>query len=323
MTKQGFDTLSNTKQATRDGFGEALLELGKKNKKVVVLTADLAESTRVLEFAKKFPNRFFEVGVAEQNLVTVASGLAAAGKVPFATSYAVFSPGRNWEQIRTTICYNNRPVVIVGSHTGLTVGADGATHQALEDIAMMRVLPNMVVVNPCDAIEAKKATLALAKLRKPAYLRLAREKSSVLTTEKDPFELGKARIMRKGTDVTIAATGPILATALYAAFKLQKRGISCEVINFHTIKPLDTKTLLASAKRTGAVVTLEEHQKAGGFGSAIAEVLSQNLPLPLEVMGVNDVFGESGKPEELLAKHGLDAEGIIKTVAKVLKRKKS
>lgn len=309
------------KRATRDGFGEGLVLAGKKNKNVVALTADLAESTRVQGFAEKFPQRFFEVGVAEQNLVTIASGLAASGKIPFASSYAVFSPGRNWEQIRTTICYNNVPVVIVGAHAGLTVGADGATHQALEDIALMRVLPNMQVLYPCDALEAKKATLALAKTKSPAYIRLAREKSSVLTKESDAFEIGKARAFRKGSDVTLVSTGPILGVVLHAAFKLGKKGISAEVIHFGTIKPLDVKTLLASVKKTKAVVSVEEHQIAGGFGSAIAEALSQTKPTPQEFIGVHDAFGESGTPEELLQKHRITADAIGTAAKKAIKRK--
>lgn len=309
------------KRATRDGFGEGLVLAGSKFKNVVALTADLSESTRVRDFAKKFPARFFEVGVAEQNLVTIASGLASSGKIPFATSYAVFSPGRNWEQIRTTICYNNVPVVIVGGHAGLTVGADGATHQALEDIALMRVLPNMQVLYPCDAVEAKKATMALAKTKQPAYLRLAREKSSILTKESDAFEIGKARIMRKGSDVTLVSTGPILGVVLHAAFKLGKKGISAEVIHFGTIKPLDTKTLFASIKKTGSIVSVEEHQIAGGFGSAISEALAQARPTPQEFIGVHDQFGESGEPEELLNKYGVSAESITKAAQKVIKRK--
>ncbi len=310
------------KRATRDGFGEGLVLAGKKFKNVVVLTADLSESTRVEEFAKKFPQRFFEVGVAEQNLVTIASGLAASGKVPFASSYAVFSPGRNWEQIRTTICYNNVPVVIVGAHAGLTVGADGATHQALEDIALMRVLPNMQVLYPCDAVEAKKATLALVKTKKPAYIRLAREKSSILTSDMDPFEIGKARVMRKGKDVTLVSTGPILGVVLHAAFKLGTKGISAEVVHFATIKPLDTKTLSSSVKKTGALVSVEEHQVAGGFGSAVAEALSQIKPTPQEFIGMHDQFGESGTGDELLQKYAISAEAIAKAAQKVIKRKK-
>jgi transketolase len=310
------------KRATRDGFGEGLLLAGKKYKNVVALSADLTESTRASLFAQRFPERFFEVGVAEQNLVTIASGLAHEGKIPFATSYAVFSPGRNWEQIRTTICYNNVPVVIVGGHAGLTVGEDGATHQALEDIALMRVLPNMQVIYPCDALEAKKATLALAKTKQPAYLRLSREKSSVLTKESDSFEIGKARIMRKGNDVTLVSTGPILGVVLHAAFKLGKKGISAEVIHFATIKPMDAKALTTSVKKTGAVVSVEEHQIAGGFGSVISETLSQSTPVPQEYIGVHDQFGESGTADGLLEKYNISAEAIVRASQKVMKRKK-
>lgn len=310
---------------TRDGFGEGLLELGKKNPRVVALCADLLESTRTEAFAKKFPERFIEIGVAEQNLGTVASGLANYGKIPFIASYAVFSPGRNWEQIRTTICYNNVPVKIVGSHAGVSVGADGATHQALEDIAMMRVLPNMTVVAPCDAIEARKATLAVAALVSPAYLRLTREASPVFTTPKTPFKIGRAEIFfdyREKPDVAVIACGPLVYQALLAAKKLKNKGVKVRVINSHTVKPLDKTTIVRAAKDSGAIVTVEEHQIAGGLGSAVAELLAKTYPVPIEFIGVADHFGESGKPEELLKKFGLDELSIIKTVEKIIKRKK-
>lgn len=312
----------------RDGFGRGLIKAAQANKDIVVVCADLAESTRVEEFSQKFPDRFIEVGVAEQNLVTLSSGLAAAGKIPFALSFAAFSPGRNWEQIRTTICYNNQPVKIVGSHAGISTGADGATHQALEDIALMRVLPNMVVVSPCDVLEAEKATLEIAKLDKPCYLRLLRDESPIITTEKTPFKIGKAEILQdpstdsgRFADVTIIATGQMVYQALLAAQELKTNNISVRVINMHTIKPLDTKSVLSSAEETGAMVTVEEHQIFGGLGSTIAEIVSQNFPVPIEMIGVKDKFGESGEAEELLEKYGLTAKEIIKGAVSVLRKK--
>ncbi|MDD2822874.1 MAG: transketolase family protein [Candidatus Daviesbacteria bacterium] len=309
------------KVSSRDGFGEGLVLAGKDNENVVVLSADLEESTRIDKFIKKFPKRFFEVGVAEQNLVTVASGLAAVGKIPFATSYAVFSPGRNWEQIRTTICYNNVPVKIIGSHTGISVGADGATHQALEDIALMRVLPNMVVISPCDSIEAKKATQALAKINKPCYLRLSRNETPIITTDKTPFKIGKAEVFREGTSATIIATGEMVYYSLLAAKQLEENNISVRVINVHTIKPLDTECVLKAAEETRAIVTVEDHQTVGGLGSAIAEVVSQRYPVPIKMIGINDTFGESGTPEQLMEKYGLTVENIIKAVTTVIRMK--
>lgn len=309
------------KVSSRDGFGEGLVLAGKDNENVVVLSADLEESTRIDKFIKKFPKRFFEVGVAEQNLVTVASGLAAVGKIPFATSYAVFSPGRNWEQIRTTICYNNVPVKIIGSHTGISVGADGATHQALEDIALMRVLPNMVVISPCDSIEAKKATQALAKINKPCYLRLSRNETPIITTDKTPFKIGKAEVFREGTSATIIATGEMVYYSLLAAKQLEENNISVRVINVHTIKPLDTECVLKAAEETRAIVTVEDHQTAGGLGSVVAEVVSQSYPVPIKMIGINDSFGESGTPEQLMEKYGLTVENIIKAVTTVIRMK--
>ncbi len=305
----------------RDGFGEGLVLAGEKNEKIIVITADLARSTKVEGFREKFPDRFIEVGVAEQNLVTIASGLAAAGKIPVATSYAVFSPGRNWEQIRTTICLNDLPVKIIGSHAGLTVGTDGSTHQALEDIAMMRVLPNMVVLSPCDAIEAKKATLAMMEINKPCYLRLPRCEVPTITTEDSPFEIGKGEILCEGNNLTIIATGEMVYCALQAAKELEESKISVRVINLHTIKPLDTKIIQQAAEETRAIVTVEDHQKAGGMGSAVAEYVSQNFPVPIKIIGVDDKFGQSGTPEELLQKYGLTQEEIIKAVTSVLRMK--
>lgn len=295
----------------RKGFGTGLKKAGELNENVVAICADLTESTQMHLFREAFPQRFFDVGVAEQNLVTVGSGLAAMGKVPFVSSYAAFSPGRNWEQIRTTVCLNDQPVKIVGSHAGLYTGPDGATHQILEDIALMRVLPNMVVIVPGDAVEAEKATIALAADSRPGYLRLARDASAVLTTDKTPFEIGKAYVYEQGHDISIIATGTMTYQALVAAETLFKDGISVEVVHVPTIKPLDAVTILNSAKKTGAVVTVEEAQVAGGLGGAVAELLSENLPTPLRRMGVRDRFGESGTPAELLELHGLTAKHIV------------
>lgn len=309
----------------RKGFGEGLLEAGGKDKNVVGLCADLTESTQMHLFKGKFPERFVEIGVAEQNLVTVASGMAAMGKIPFVSSYAMFSPGRNWEQIRTTIAYNDRPVVVVGSHAGVSVGPDGGTHQAIEDIALMRVIPNMLVISPCDSIEAKKATLALAQSGKPAYLRLAREKTPVVTTSDSPFEIGKARILFQPVagkpDVVIIATGALVHTALLVARDLERERVGATVVNLSTVKPLDTKTLLSVAKDAGAVVTVEEHQVAGGMGSAVAELLAREYPVPVEFIGVHDRFGQSGTPTELLTEYGVSESNIKKAALKVIKRK--
>ncbi len=306
---------------TRNGFGEGLVIAAEENPNVVGLCADLTESTRMEDFKKKFPDRYFEMGVAEQNLVTVASGLAAVGKIPFTSSYATFSPGRNWEQIRTTICYNNQPVKIIGSHAGLSVGPDGATHQALEDMAIMRALPNMIVISPVDAIEAKKATIAASKNGKPTYIRLSREKMPVITTENSPFEIGKAQVLMEGNDVTVVACGQLVYEALQSAKQLKEHNINVRVINCHTIKPLDKETILKAAEETGAIVTAEEHQVTGGLGGAVAELLSQNFPVPIKIIGVEDSFGESGKPDELHKKFGLTAENIIKAITHVLKMK--
>ncbi|MEX0932135.1 MAG: transketolase family protein [Candidatus Saccharimonadales bacterium] len=305
----------------RDGFGRGLLRAGKANEAVVALCADLTESTRMNLFAEKFPDRFVQVGVAEQNLVTVASGMAAMGKVPFTSSYAAFSPGRNWEQIRTTICLNEANVKIVGSHAGVSVGPDGATHQMLEDIALMRVLPNMMVLAPCDGLEAEKATIAAATYQGPVYIRLARASSPVFTTEETPFSLEKAQIFREGSDVTVVACGILVYEALLAAEELKKQKIEVEVINCPVIKPLDVQTILESTHKTGAVVTAEEAQINGGLGGAVAEVLSENLPVPFERIGMEDRFGESGEPAELLEHFGLTSEHIKEAVLAVIERK--
>lgn len=299
------------KEPIRKGFGRGLLEAGKQNQEVVAACADLTDSTQMALFAKEFPERFVEIGVAEQNLVTVGSGLAAAGKVPFVSSYAAFSPGRNWEQIRTTICLNDQPVKIIGSHAGVSVGPDGATHQMLEDIALMRVLPNMVVIVPGDGPEAERATIALAKDQRPGYLRLAREATPVITTNKTPFEIGKAYIYAPGHDITIITTGTMTYQAMVAAEKLFKDGIDLEVIHCPTIKPLDAATILTSVQKTGRVITAEEGQINGGLGGAVAELLSEEHPAQLKRLGIRDRFGESGKPDELMDYFGLTAKHIM------------
>ena len=309
----------------RKGFGQGLLAAGEKDKNVVGLCADLTESTQMHLFKEKFPERFIEMGVAEQNLVTVASGMAAMGKIPFVSSYAMFSPGRNWEQIRTTIAYNDVPVKVIGSHAGVSVGPDGGTHQAIEDIALMRVLPNMTVISPCDSIEAKKATMAAAESKTPVYIRLIREKTPVITTEDTPFEIGKARVyfdpVAGKPDVAIIATGALVHKALIVAKELVKEKIGASVINLATIKPLDEKTVLQAAKSAGAIVTVEEHQIAGGMGGAVAEFLAASHPVPIEFIGVRDEFGQSGTPEELVEHYGMGVSHIKAAVHKVLKRK--
>jgi len=321
--------------ATRQGYGEGLVEAGEKDERVVVLCADLTESTRSNLFKEKFPKRFIEVGVAEQALATLASGMANYGKIPFISSYATFSPGRNWEQIRTTIALNNVPVKIAGAHAGLTVGPDGATHQMLEDIALMRAMPNMVVIAPADSIEARKATLEAAKNGKPTYIRFAREKTPVFTTEKTPFKIGRAEILWDSVThnarpitrnfVAIVGCGPLVYEALLAAKKLSegRNKIGCIVINSHTIKPLDEATIVAAAKKAGAVVTVEEHQVTGGLGGAVAETLSRNYPVPIEFVGMPDSFGESGEPDELLEKYKMKAKHIVSAVKRVISRKQT
>lgn len=295
---------------TRKGFGEGLKAVADSDERVVGLCADLTESTMMHIFRDAYPERFFEIGIAEQNLVTVASGLASMGHVPFVSSYAAFSPGRNWEQIRTTICLNDRPVKIIGSHAGVSVGPDGATHQMLEDIAIMRALPNMVVIAPCDLVEARKATMALAADPRPGYMRLAREASPIFTTDATPFEIGKAVVFEKGRDLTIVSTGLMTYQALKAAEALYKDGIDAEVIHCPTIKPLDAATILTSVQKTGAVITCEEGQITGGLGGAVAELLSETHPTPMRRIGVRDRFGESGTPEELYEHFGLTSRHV-------------
>lgn len=310
----------------RDGYGEGLVIAADENPNVVALSADLTESTRTETFARKYPERFFEVGVAEQNMATIAAGLGISGKVPFIASYATFSPGRNYEQIRTTIAYNDANVKVAGHHAGISVGPDGATHQATEDIAIMRAMPNMKVIVPCDAIEAKKATIAAAKLWGPVYLRFGREKSPVMTTEETPFIPGKANVLwepegRKKLSAVIVGCGMLLYRALIAAKELEKEKVYVTVVNSHTIKPLDEKGILAAAKKAGAVVTVEEHQVTGGLGGAVAELLAKKAPMPMEFVGLHDTFGESGKPDELIAKYDMDMEDIMKAVRRAAKRK--
>ena len=308
-----------TCEAVRAGFGHGLVLAAREHPQVVALSGDLMESVGFGEFQKEFGEpRCIEVGVAEQNLVTVASGLAAMGAVPFAASYAAFSPGRNWEQIRTTICLNDRPVKIVGSHAGLNVGADGATHQMLEDIALMRSLPNMVVLAPGDAREAEQMAFAMARDERPNYVRLPREKTPLFVSSEAEFEIGRAYVLREGADVALFGTGVMTYQLLLAAEKLAERGISAEVVHVPTVKPLDEQTLFASAQKCGAVLTAEEGQIAGGFGGAVAEFLSEHAPVPLRRIGVRDAFGESGTMTELWQKHGLDAETIVQQAQMML-----
>lgn len=317
---------NSVKASTRDGFGTGVVEAGEQDERVVVLTADLSDSTRTSAFAKKFPDRFVQMGVAEQNMATVASGMASYGKIPFFTSYAAFSPGRNWEQIRTTIALNNVPAIVCGMHAGLSVGPDGATHQMLEDIALMRAMPNMIVVSPSDVHEAHKATIALAQAGKPAYMRFGREKTPVMTTPETPFEIGKAYEMYRTPHsdeahtkpVAIIGTGPVLYNALLAGRILEDEGVATVVCNVHTIKPLDDETILALARECRAVVTVEEHQVYGGLGGAVAELLSQKYPTRMVCVGVQNTFGQTGSAVELMKYYGLSADHIRDAVRSVL-----
>jgi transketolase len=306
----------------RKGFGRGLKVAGEQDERIVALCADLTESTQMHIFRDAFPERYVEIGIAEQNLVTTASGLAAQGKIPFCSSYAAFSPGRNWEQIRTTVCLNDRPVKIIGSHAGLSVGPDGATHQMLEDLAIMRVLPNMVVLAPCDSLEAERATLALASDSRPGYMRLAREASAIITSTDTPFEIGKAYVYSEGNDVTIVATGTMTLHALKAAEMLYKDGVSAEVVHCPSVKPLDHETILASARKTGCVVTCEEAQIAGGLGGAVAEALAEEHPVPMVRIGIKDVYGQSGTPDELFEHYGLTPRHIALAVHSAIDKKK-
>lgn len=298
-------------EANRAGFGRGLVFAGQQDERVVGLCADLTGSVKMDGFAKEFPDRFVQVGIAEQNMATVASGLAAMGKIPFMSSYAAFSPGRNWEQIKTTIALNNQPVKIIGAHAGLYTGQDGATHQMLEDIAIMRAMPNMVVLAPGDSLEMERATLAMARDKRPNYMRMTREATPIITTKDTPFEIGKAYVYEHGLDVTLIATGTMTYHALMAAEKLYKEGIQAEVIHVPTIKPLDVETIVKSAKKTKAVVTIEEAQINGGLGGAVAEVLAEHQPTIMKRVGVKDVFGQTGHPEELLKHYGLTVHHIM------------
>jgi transketolase len=309
------------KAATRDGFGEGLIEAAEKDSDVVGVCADVTESVRMDGFESRFGDRFIRIGVSEQLLVALGAGLAMGGKVPFVASFAVFCPGRAWEQVRTNVCLNESNVKLVGSHAGVSVGADGASHQATEDIAIMRCLPKMTVIVPCDALEAKKATLAVAETEGPAYLRLGREKAPVFTTEDTPFEIGKAAVLRAGRDVAIVACGSMVYRALLAAEELAEDGLDCTVINCHTVKPLDEKAILAAAGECGAIVTAEEHQKNGGLGSAVAEVLVRGLPVPMEQVGLDDEFGQSGETGELIDHYGLAVRDIKDAARKAAGRK--
>ncbi len=308
--------------STRDGFGEGLVELGKENKDVVVLSADLTDSTRASWFKKQFPDRFFGLGVAEQDMFSTAAGFALLGKIPFACTSGVFASGRAWDQIRVSIAYMNLNVKIIGTHGGISVGPDGATHQAIEEIALMRIIPNMTVVVPADAPEAKRATIEAAKIKGPVYLRLGRSGVPVVTKPEKPFKIGKANTLRDGKDLSIFACGQMVSEALWAADELAKSSINARVINLHTPKPIDRDTIIKAALETGAIVTAEEHAVMGGFGSAIAEVIVESCPVPMKMVGVRNRFGCSGEPEELFKYFGLTANDIIKAAHEVLKMKK-
>ncbi len=314
--------VSTASRATREGFGAGLLELGRQNPNVVGLTADLMESLQMQHFQKEFPERFFQIGIAEANMMGIAAGLATAGKIPFTGTFANFSTGRVYDQIRQSIAYSHKNVKICASHAGVTLGEDGATHQILEDIGMMRMLPGMVVINPCDFNQTKAATIAIAEHHGPVYLRFGRPSWPIFTAENQKFKIGKALHLASGKDVTIFATGHLVWTSIEAAKELAAQGVSCEVINIHTIKPLDEEAILDSVSKTRAVVVAEEHQRNGGLGDAIANLLVHKLPVPMEYVGVNDTFGESGKPNELLDKYGLSKKDVLWAVKDVLDREK-
>jgi transketolase len=308
---------------TRNGFGEGLIEAGTRNKNVLAICADLAESTRMEGFKKAHPAQYIEIGVAEQMLVAMAGGLAAVGKTPWIASYAMFNPGRSWEQVRTIMALNETDVKIAGAHAGVSVGPDGATHQAVEDIAIMRVIPHMMVVVPCDSVQTKKATIALSETFGPTYLRFAREKSAIVTTEETPFEIGKAQVFREGADVAIVACGILVYNALMAADELSREdGIEARVVNNHTVKPMDSAAIVDAGKTCGAVVTVEEHQKHGGMGSRVAEILAQHHPVPIEFIGVEDRFGQSGDPVELIEYYGMGTTAIKEAARRAYARKR-
>ncbi|MDI9586563.1 MAG: transketolase family protein [Acidobacteriota bacterium] len=306
---------------TRDGYGEALVELGHSNPDVVVMDADLAKSTRTEWFWKQFPDRFFDAGIAEQNMLCMCAGLACAGKIPFASTYGVFVAGRAWDQIRTTVCYTNLNVKIGGAHGGISVGPDGATHQALEEIALMRVLPNMTVLSPADYLQTRRCVHLAAEMRGPVYIRFGREPIPIITTDASPFELGKGDVYRDGSDASIIATGPMVKFALDAAEELAREGLDVRVVNIHTIKPIDAEIIEQAARETGAIVTAEEHQVMAGFGSAVAEVVVQRCPVPMRFIGIQDRFGESGQPEELMDLFGLMPRDIKAAVRQAIAQK--
>lgn len=307
---------------TRDGYGQGLVIAGKADPNLVVLCADLTESTRSLLFKKEFPDRFIQLGVSEQSMIVIATGMALAGKVPWTSSYAMFSPGRSWEQVRTNVALNEANVKIAGAHAGVSVGPDGATHQALEDIAIMRVIPKMTVLAPCDMIETRKAVVTASRLVGPVYVRFTREKSPVFTTEETPFEIGKASVFHDGKDIAIIACGPLVHEALLAAHELEKRKIGARVLNMHTVKPLDEDAVQMAAEECGAIITVEEHQAAGGLGGAVAELLATQHPTPMEMIGIKDQFGQSGEPRQLLEHFGLTAPHIVEAALRVMARKR-
>jgi transketolase len=308
---------------TRNGFGEGLIEAGSRNRDVLGICADLSESTRFEGFKKAYPGQYIEIGVSEQMLVAMAGGLAAVGKVPWIASYAMFNPGRSWEQVRTIMALNETNVKIAGAHAGVSVGPDGATHQAIEDIAIMRVIPHMTVVVPCDSVQTKKAALALSEMWGPVYLRFGREKSAVVTTDETPFEIGKAQTLREGNDVAIVACGILVYNALVAADRLSAQdGIECRVVNNHTVKPMDEAAVVDAARSCGALVTVEEHQRQAGMGSRVAEILAQHHPVPIEFIGVDDRFGQSGDPAELIEYYGMGADSIAEAARRARSRKK-
>ena len=313
--------VAKEKKSTRDGFGAGLLEVGKKHPNAIALCADLVGSLKMQAFIDAYPDRFYQVGIAEANMMGIAAGLALSGKIPFTGTFANFSTGRVYDQIRQSIAYSHKNVKICASHAGLTLGEDGATHQILEDIGLMKMLPGMTVINPCDYNQTKAATIAIAKHKGPVYLRFGRPSWPVFTPKRQKFEIGKAVKLNAGKDVTIISTGHLTWTTIEAAKELEEQGISCELLNIHTIKPLDEKAILASVRKTGCVVTAEEHQRHGGLGDSVAQLLSQRKPTPQEYVAVNDSFGESGKPEQLLVKYKLSKKDVIKAVKKVMKRK--
>ena len=321
---KNFDTPEMQSVPSRNGYGEGLLEAAKRDKNVVALSADLTESTRTLPFAETYPDRFIQVGITEQNMASVASGMAAMGKIPFIASYAMFSPGRNWEQIRTTVAYNDSNVKVIGAHAGVSVGPDGATHQAIEDIALMRVVPNMIVIAPADVHEARKATLAAAKHEGPVYIRVGRSNTPVVTTPESPFEIGKAQVMYESDNgyakkVGIVVTGTLLFNALKAAQVLEGQGVAVTVLHMPTIKPLDTEALFKLAKENNGIVTVEEHQRFAGLGGAVSEYLSEVLPTKVIRVGVDDQFGQSGEPDELIEHYGMGVSGIVGAAEKIFR----